>query len=44
MKYFAYGSNLCRDRLLERVPNARYELAARLPEHVLRFQKRSTDG
>ena len=45
MKNFAYGSNLCRDRLLDRVPSARYEFVAYLSGHALRFHKRSNiDG
>lgn len=44
VSYFAYGSNMCHDRLTERVPTARFELIARLPEHTLRFHKRSIDG
>lgn len=44
MKNFAYGSNLCRDRLLDRVPSARYEFVACLSGYALRFHKRSTDG
>lgn len=43
MKNFAYGSNLCRDWLLDRVPSARYEFVACLSGHALRFHKRSTD-
>jgi hypothetical protein len=44
MKCFAYGSNLCKGRLIERVPGATFEVVARLPEHQLRFHKRSVDG
>jgi gamma-glutamylcyclotransferase len=44
MKNFAYGSNMCRDRLLDRVPSARYEFVASLSGHALRFHKRSSDG
>ncbi len=44
MWYFAYGSNLCRDRLLHRVPSARFGRVARLPEHDFRFHKRGRDG
>ena len=44
MKSFAYGSNLCRGWLLNRVPSATYEVVAQLPEHQLRFHKRSKDG
>lgn len=44
MKSFAYGSNLCRGRLLERVPCAVYESVGCLPEHQLQFHKLSIDG
>ena len=44
MWYFAYGSNLCRNRLLHRIPAARYEGIARLSGHVLRFHKIGRDG
>jgi hypothetical protein len=43
MKNFAYGSNMCRDRLLDRVPSARYEFVVSLSGHALRFHKRSID-
>jgi hypothetical protein len=42
--YFAYGSNLLPERLIERVPSAEFRTIARLPFHLLRFQKRGTDG
>ncbi|MDX1469088.1 MAG: gamma-glutamylcyclotransferase family protein [Acidimicrobiia bacterium] len=41
MKNFAYGSNLCRDRLVDRVSTAHYEFVAHLPSYELRFHKRS---
>lgn len=44
MKSFAYGSNLCRGWLSRRVPCAKYEFVARLPNYTLRFNKRSDDG
>lgn len=44
MRYFAYGSNLCRSRLLERVPSARFDGIARLPGYTLRFHKIGRDG
>jgi hypothetical protein len=42
--YFAYGSNMCTAKLRDRVPSARPLFVAKLQEHILRFQKRSTDG
>jgi gamma-glutamylcyclotransferase (GGCT)/AIG2-like uncharacterized protein YtfP len=42
--YFAYGSNLCRGRLLERVSTASYEGIGRLAGHALRFHKIGRDG
>jgi hypothetical protein len=42
--YFAYGSNLCRDRLLERIASARYDRIACLSGHDFRFQKVGRDG
>jgi len=42
--YFAYGSNLCRARLLARIASARYQMVGRLPGHDLRFHKRGRDG
>lgn len=42
--YFAYGSNLCQARLIERVPSARYDRIARLSGHDLRFHKHGKDG
>jgi gamma-glutamylcyclotransferase len=35
---------MCRDRLFDRVPSARYEFVASLSGHALRFHKRSSDG
>jgi gamma-glutamylcyclotransferase (GGCT)/AIG2-like uncharacterized protein YtfP len=43
LRVFAYGSNMCEGRLRERVPSARFVGVARLPEHVIRFHKRSPD-
>jgi hypothetical protein len=42
--YFAYGSNLCVARLLERAPSARARGAARAPGLALRLDKRGADG
>lgn len=44
MLYFAYGSNLCESRLLDRVPGAHFVSPARLRHHTLRFHKRGADG
>lgn len=42
---FVYGSNLFSAKLREAAPSASKRYAARLPEHVLRFQKHSrNDG
>lgn len=42
--YFAYGSNLKRSRLVERVPGARSAGIARLEDHLLTCDKRGADG
>jgi hypothetical protein len=42
--YFAYGSNLLRERLLARCPNLAYAGRATLRDHRLTFDKVSTDG
>jgi gamma-glutamylcyclotransferase (GGCT)/AIG2-like uncharacterized protein YtfP len=42
--YFAYGSNMLRERLAERCPSATFESVASLPDHELTFAKRSVDG
>lgn len=42
--YFAYGSNLCRTRLLERVPSAEPVGVALLAAHRLVWNKRGVDG
>lgn len=42
--YLAYGSNLHPIRMTERVPSARVLGAIELPDHLLAFNKRSTDG
>jgi len=41
--YFAYGSNLLRERLLPRSPNLAFEGRALLADHRLTFDKVSTD-
>lgn len=43
MRYFAYGSNMLTARLQARVPSARPFSSARLPHHMLRFDKRSNN-
>ena len=42
--YFAYGSNMATARLGARVPSCRPIGVASLPDHELRFHKRSKDG
>ena len=44
--YFAYGSNLCLNRLKDpkRVPSASFKCVATLEGHRVVFQKQSTDG
>ncbi len=44
MLYFAYGSNLCSDRLRERAPTAVFVGTGFLPGHDLRFHKKGRDG
>lgn len=44
MYYFAYGSNMLRERLQRRVPSARTFTTARLPGYTLKFHKGRTDG
>jgi len=44
MKYFAYGSNMCTNRLRDRVPSCRFHAVATLQGHTLKFHKCSTDG
>ncbi|MBI5504173.1 MAG: gamma-glutamylcyclotransferase [Deltaproteobacteria bacterium] len=41
---FAYGSNLCLERLRARTPSARALTAGMLRRHALRWHKRSLDG
>ncbi|HXC52599.1 MAG TPA: gamma-glutamylcyclotransferase family protein [Candidatus Limnocylindrales bacterium] len=41
---FAYGSNLCIERLHARTPSARVVSVATLAGHTLRWHKRSRDG
>ena len=43
-KYFAYGSNLLRARLCERVPSALVRAVGYLPGYTVRFNKLSEDG
>ncbi|MBV6306304.1 gamma-glutamylcyclotransferase [Candidimonas humi] len=42
--YFAYGSNMLSSRLRERCPSARPVGVAELPDHELRWHKRSKDN
>jgi cation transport regulator ChaC len=42
--YFAYGSNLARDRMEERTGRIREERRARLDGYRIAFNKRDTDG
>lgn len=42
--YFAYGSNMSRARMLERVPGAESLGPGRLAGHALRVDKRGADG
>ena len=44
MRYFAYGSNLCRSRLLERIGATPYDGVARLAGYSFRFHKLGRDG
>ncbi len=44
LSYFAYGSNMLRERLTERCPTARFVSIGALSDHALVFGKRSTDG
>lgn len=44
MFYFAYGSNMCSARLLERVPSARRAATGKIKGYKLAFHKRSGDG
>ena len=44
MKYFAYGSNMLRERLRKRVPSASVIGLASVHGRALRFHKRSSDG
>ena len=42
--YFAYGSNMSTPRIQRRVESVTVLSTGHLPEHVLRFHKRSVDG
>lgn len=44
MFYFAYGSNMCTERLQRRVPSAQPISRAQLPGCELAFHKRGKDG
>jgi hypothetical protein len=44
MYYFGYGSNMLTPRIQARVPSATPVATAVLPNHALRFHKRSRDG
>ena len=44
VRYFAYGSNLLRERLLARCPGLVFSGLATLTAHRLTFDKASTDG
>jgi hypothetical protein len=44
VKVFAYGSNLCIERLHARTPSARATLVGTLAGHSLRWHKKSVDG
>ena len=44
VKVFAYGSNLCIERLRARTPSARVALVGALAGHALRWHKKSRDG
>jgi len=44
VRVFAYGSNLCIERLRARTPSARVSLVGTLAGHSLRWHKRSHDG
>jgi len=44
MKYFAYGSNMCTNRLRSRIPSFKFYIVATLKRYELKFHKRSTDG
>lgn len=44
MLYFAYGSNLCPQRLQSRIPRAQQLQAARLDEHQIRFHMAGSDN
>lgn len=44
LPYFAYGSNLLRERLISRCPKVRYAGRGSLVDHQLVFDKVSSDG
>ncbi len=44
MKYFAYGSNMCMNRLRARVPSAQFYALGSVKGRLLKFHKQSVDG
>jgi gamma-glutamylcyclotransferase len=44
IRVFAYGSNLCLERMAERAPSARVVAVGELAGHSLRWHKRGRDG
>jgi len=44
VKYFAYGSNMYKARLIRRISSAKFLFAACLKGHDLKFNKKSNDG
>lgn len=44
IRVFAYGSNLCLERIAERAPSARVVAVGLLAGHALRWHKRGRDG
>jgi gamma-glutamylcyclotransferase (GGCT)/AIG2-like uncharacterized protein YtfP len=43
-KYFAYGSNMLKERLVERVPSALVRATGYIEGYTIRFNKKSVDG
>jgi gamma-glutamylcyclotransferase (GGCT)/AIG2-like uncharacterized protein YtfP len=43
-KYFAYGSNMLKERLVERVPSALVRATGHIDGYTIRYNKRSKDG
>ena len=42
--YFAYGSNMCTNRLRERAPSCNFVAVGAVPRYILKFHKKSKDG